>query len=176
MSFDASLFNIIYSAAHRYAILESFALFSAKYLIYVLVGLFILFILFKYSSRKRLYLLSLGSLAVILSRGIITELIRFFYYHPRPFVEFNLPIIDSSATSSLPSGHMAFLVPLALLVWHENRGWGKWFIALTLLVGIGRIAVGFHWPTDILLGIVVGSAIFYLVRKFLPKPWQDRRP
>ena len=170
MSFDTYLFNVIYGAAHRYAVLESFATFSAKYLIYVLVVLFILFILFKYGSRKRLYLLSLGSLAVIFSRGIVTEIIRFFYYRPRPFVELNLPIIDPSTVSSLPSGHMAFLVPLALLVWHEDRGWGKWFIALTLLVGVSRIAVGFHWPTDILFGIVVGSAIFYLVRRFLPKP------
>ena len=170
MSFDTYLFNVIYGAAHRYAVLESFATFSAKYLIYVLVVLFILFILFKYGSRKRLYLLSLSSLAVIFSRGIITELIRFFYYRPRPFVELSLPLVDYSASGAMPSGHMAFLVPLALLVWHEDRGWGKWFIALTLLVGVGRIAVGFHWPTDILLGIVVGSAIFYLVRKFLPKP------
>lgn len=167
---DLYLFNLIYGAAHHYVILELFALFSAKYLIYVLVGFFILFVLFKYSFRKRLYFLSLGSLAVILSRGIITELIRFFYYHPRPFIELNLPISDFLATSSLPSGHMAFLAPLALLVWHEDRGWGKWFITLTLLVGIGRIAVGFHWPTDILLGIVVGSGLFYLVRRFLPKP------
>ncbi len=170
MSLDLSLFNIIYGAAHRYAVLESLALFSAKYLVYVLAALFILFILFKYGSHKRLYLLCLGSLAVIFSRGIITELICFFYCRPSPFAELNLPLIDYSASGSLLSGHMMFLAPLALLVWHEDRSWGKWFIALTLLVGIGRIAVGFHWPTDILLGAMVGGAIFYLVRKFLPKP------
>ncbi len=170
MPFDLYLFNIIYSTAHRYAFLESFALFSAKYLIYILLALFIFFVLFKHSSHKRLYLISLSSLAVILSRGIITELIRFFYYRPRPFIELNLPIIASSAMSSVPSGHMAFLVPLTLLIWHENRLWGKWFIALTLIVGVSRIAVGFHWPTDIIAGIALGATLFYLIKRLLPKP------
>ncbi len=169
MSIDLYLFNLIYGVTHRYAILNWLASFSAKYIVYILVVVFILFLLFKYNSCKRLYLFSLGTLSVILSRGIVTELIRFFYYRPRPFVELNLPLVDYSASGSLPSGHMAFLVPLALLVWHEDRGWGKWFIALTLLVGIGRIAVGFHWPTDILFGVALGAALFYLVRKFLPK-------
>lgn len=170
MSFDLYLFNLIYGVTHRYAVLNWLTSFSAKYLIYVLVVIFILFLLFKYSLRKRLYLFSLVGLSVILSRGIVTELIRFFYHRPRPFVELNLPFVDYSASGSLPSGHMAFLVPLALLIWHENKSLGKWFVGLTLLVGLGRIAVGFHWPTDILLGIAVGAALFYLARRFLPKP------
>lgn len=169
MSFDLYLFNVIYGAAHHYSFLGWFANFFAKYLIYLLVAVLIIFLVSRYNWRKCLYLFSSGLLSVILSRGIVTELIRFFYHRSRPFIELNLSGIDYPDTGSLPSGHMTFLIPLSLLIWHEDKKLGKWFLISTLLIGLGRIAVGLHWPTDILLGIAVGIASFYLIRKFIPK-------
>jgi len=170
MSLDSSIFNFFYDLAGRYSLLGWLFSFLSENLIYILA---VIFLIFLFSSRitwrKRLYLFFLGTLSVVVSRGLITEIIHFLYYRARPFVELGLPSTDYAATSSLSSGHMAFIVPLSLLVWHEDKSLGKWFIAGSILIGLGRIATGYHWPTDILLGILVGTASFYLVRKFLPK-------
>ena len=169
MSFDSSVFNFLYNLAGRYSILGWLFSFLSNYLIYILTAILIIFLFSRFAWRERLYLFSLAILSVVVSRGIITELIRFFYYRARPFVELNLPV-DYPATSSLPSGHMAFLIPLSLLVWHEDKKLGKWFLIGTLLVGVARVAVGLHWPTDILLGVAVGAALFYLTKRLLPRP------
>ena len=60
-------------------------------------------------------------------------------------------------THSFPSGHtvsaFSFVVPwLALLGW--RRAWP--IVALAVLAGFSRIAVGAHWPGDVLAGALIG--------------------
>lgn len=169
MSLDSSIFNFLHNLAGQYSFLGWLFRFCSDDLIYVLAAVFVLYILSNFKSRRRIYLFSLGILSVVVSRGLIAEFIKYFYNRARPILELGLSSSGEALTSSFPSGHMAVLVPLTLLVWHENKKVGKWFIFGTILVGIGRIATAWHWPTDILAGIAVGAISFYLVRKFLPK-------
>mgnify|MGYP001567441470 CR=1 FL=1 len=170
MSLDLYLFKLLYDFPHRYGVLIWLANFISNYLIYFLVLTFILFLFFKVSSRERLYLLSLTILSIVITRGIVTEMIRFFYYRSRPFIELNLPVFDHAVSGSLPSGHMTFLIPMALAAWCENRKLGAWLFGLTILIGVTRVASGFHWPTDIISGIAIGAIFFYLIKRLLPRP------
>ena len=86
------------------------------------------------------------------------------------------------ATASFPSGHsmMAAVVYLtlgALLARVEPSLRVKTFVLgvaalLTLLVGVSRVYLGVHWPTDVLAGWAVGAAwalLFWLIARALQR-------
>ena len=62
-------------------------------------------------------------------------------------------------THSFPSGHTvsAFSFTVA---WLALLGWGRALpiVMLAALVGFSRIAVGAHWPVDVLAGALIGMA------------------
>ena len=61
---------------------------------------------------------------------------------------------------SFPSGHTltAFGVATLLVLGLQLRGWRlACVLALACLIGLSRIAVGAHWPLDVLGGAVLGS-------------------
>lgn len=178
MTFDTPLFKIINSLAGKWWPLDWLGIFLASYLGYFLV-LAAIFILIKEKEwRWRIYFFSLGALSVILARGILTEIIRFFYYRPRPFLVLQIqPLINHDLEGSFPSGHAAAFFALALAVFYFvgqrqdyfNKKWGWWFLAVAALMGLARIFVGVHWPLDVLIGAFIGLGSAFLIERILPK-------
>lgn len=175
---DNSLFNLIYSFAGKWWPLDWLGIFLANYLGYFLVlAIIILLISAKggpasggkiKDQKQRVYFFSLAILSVILARGIITEIIRFFYYQPRPFLILEIqPLIAHAPTGSFPSGHATAFFALALVVFYFNRKWGCWIFALSLFMGLARIFTGVHWPSDILAGALIGLGSVLIIKKIL---------
>jgi undecaprenyl-diphosphatase len=88
-----------------------------------------------------------------------------FYQRPRPDL---VPHGMEVFTASFPSGHammsaIAYLT-LASLIARVDRQRGVKILVLiigvsmTLLVGISRIYLGVHWPSDVVAGWCVGAA------------------
>lgn len=112
--------------------------------------------------------------AAVVARFGIVELVRTIAPRPRPFVtEAIVPLVEHAASASFPSGHATFLAALAvyfLLVGGRAEKAIGWFLfALAVLTGVGRVAAGLHWPTDILAGWVVGALISAGVCWYLKK-------
>jgi membrane-associated phospholipid phosphatase len=59
---------------------------------------------------------------------------------------------------SFPSGHTttAFVLAAVLALGLRGRGTAAWVLALALLAGLSRVAVGAHWPMDVAGGILCG--------------------
>ncbi len=104
------------------------------------------------------------SLAVV-GGILLSTLIKMGFDRPRPDVVSHGSYVY---TASFPSGHsmMAAVVYLtlgALLARVRPRKRVKAYIlscavVLTVLVGISRVYLGVHWPTDVLAGWAVGAA------------------
>jgi undecaprenyl-diphosphatase len=100
------------------------------------------------------------------------------------------PSIAPETTYSFPSGHAMGSVTLALVVvllcWHARAPWGwrlRWPAAIggalfVLMVGLSRIYLGVHYPSDILAGWAAASVwvvgMYGLVFYGTLRPWQPR--
>ena len=153
---NQSLFNLIFSLSHRILFVDSIMVALASQLPYFL-GLGALYLIFRSpGSRQRIFLFIETALALILARGLLTEIIRFFYHHARPFEALNIEPLFLASGSSFPSGHAAFFFALAMTFWLYDKKWGAWFFLFALVNGFARVYAGVHWPMDIVGGIAVG--------------------
>src|SRR3989338_2106853 len=84
LNLNELIFWKIHILAGQYQWLDLLIEFFAVYSGYVLIGVVLCLVIFRSSPRKRLMFLEAVASA-ILSRLVITEIIRAFYHHPRPF-------------------------------------------------------------------------------------------
>jgi len=103
----------------------------------------------------------------------VARLITHLVYLPRPQVlGLGHQWLAHAATSSLPSAHSTVAAALGAVWWWALRGsaWRWAGPALALLVGWGRVAVGVHFPADVLAGWLLGAACAGAAIAALPWP------
>lgn len=170
MGLETQIFNAIHDLAGQSKLLDWAMVFLASYLGYFLI-LGVIYILFKEKDWKKSFLnFSFLSIAVILSRGLLTEIIRFFYFRPRPFVALEFePLFNHSALqAAFPSGHASFYFALAFaLFFLGRRRLGLWYAVGAVFMGLARVYAGVHWPLDIVAGALVGLLAAFVVKSLL---------
>jgi undecaprenyl-diphosphatase len=95
----------------------------------------------------------------------LSETLKAFFDRPRPDL---VAHIVETTSASLPSGHAMMSAAIylsigALIARVQPKRRLKTYIhvtalVLTLLVGVSRIYLGVHWPTDVLAGWCLGAA------------------
>src|SRR3989338_1800407 len=140
-------------------------LFRAEYLLYVMIVVVFLFYAFdKNIGRVKLAIIH-AFLAGILSRFVFTEIIRFFYDRPRPFMVFDnvRQLIFHESSGSFPSGHASFSFALAMAIYYYYPKTSIIFFLGALAMGAGRVSAGVHWSSDIFGGMIVGIFSAWLI-------------
>lgn len=104
-------------------------------------------------------------LAATTGGAILSGVLKDIFLRARPDIVPHLVFVD---TASFPSGHamnsaIVFLTLGALLTRTQKRRAARLYlvaiaILLTLLVGISRVYLGVHWPSDVAAGWIVGAA------------------
>lgn len=172
---DLFIFNAIHSLANQLNILDWFAIFLAKYLPYILIIALIIFFLREKSWKEKIFLAVFAGLTAILSRGLLTEIIRFIYDRPRPFEALGFMSLIPNGDPSFPSGHAALFFALALAVFKFDKLWGKWFLAAAFAISLARIFVGIHYPSDILGGFAIALISFLIIDRLIKKSYMQEQ-
>ncbi len=174
MQFDTTLFEAIHGIVGTVSALDIAGTFFARSLPLLMAAAFLVFLIIEADWKVRFRKFAFAAIAIILSRWIIGETVQFFYPRVRPSVALNFEsLIPTPSSPSFPSGHAAILFALAAAVFLVNRRWGTWFFVGAFFVGIARVFVGVHWPSDIAAGAVAGIASAFVAWKFLFKPRTD---
>jgi undecaprenyl-diphosphatase len=91
--------------------------------------------------------------------------IRGFVERPRPFVDHQgLDVLVSGKTDfSFVSDHATITMALGVGLFVANRRFGIAGIGLALLEGFCRVYMGVHYPTDVVGGFALGTAVALLL-------------
>jgi undecaprenyl-diphosphatase len=131
----------------------------------------LLLLLFQAKFNKRKTLIAGVTISVTY---LLSMLMKRFFNKPRPFLQqavHLLPPVPSRKDSSFPSKHtaLAFAVSAFVIIYHRTWGLGLWL--LSLLVGISRIWMGQHYPSDIVGSAILGNITAFVVM-FTEKYWR----
>ncbi len=132
-----------------------------------LLGILILLVRRSYLSAGLLALA--GATEVVIVQGL-----KLLFARPRP------ALAGPEASLAFPSGHATgtamVLMLLAVLLFEERRKVRPWAegvaIGVALVVGITRLVLGEHWPTDVVAGWGLGwglAGTFLLFRIYLQR-------
>ena len=122
----------------------------------------------------------------LMSSNFLNGLVKIFFHAPRPYwYSTSVKAYTPEGSFGIPSGHaqnsVVFFGTLARFI---RRTWG-WIIALLLMffIGLSRIYLGVHFPTDVFAGWLIGAILFglllrleqpvlqWLKRLSLPSQW-----
>ncbi|QBJ94550.1 phosphatase PAP2 family protein [Rhodococcus sp. ABRD24] len=86
---------------------------------------------------------------------------------PAGTVEFaNRRGLPAPTSSSFPSGHAASAAAFATGVALEHPALGAALVPVAAAVAYSRVHTGVHWPTDVVAGAAVGSAVAFATRRW----------
>lgn len=117
--------------------------------------------------------------AMVVARGLA----RMLPYRERPFFDpglhFQWPYhVDADQFirwSSFPSDHAALFAALAMGLYFRSKRAGVAVFAYVVAVTFfPRIYMGYHWPSDILAGFVLGILVAYVALIPTVKSWSKR--
>lgn len=132
------------------------------------IALMSLLIMLRLGLSQRLRTLAVYSATVIGTSGVVA-LLKHLVDRPRPA---ELLAVYQESSTSFPSFHAALtlvvLFFLAYLLQKKCRTWAMsvnlWLgvVIITILMGVTRIYLGVHYPTDVLAGYVLGFGCFLI--------------
>ena len=103
-------------------------------------------------DRKVLTVMLVGS---ILNR-LVVSVLKSWFDRDRP------PVVDHlvhASAAAMPSGHAANAAFVAVALFVFVPRWRWWAVGGAGIVGLSRVLLGVHWPTDVLVGWFVGGVV-----------------
>ena len=103
-------------------------------------------------------------LAAVLSAGLglaVGKVISELVDRARPFVADPHGVhlfANHAADPGFPSDHATAAFAIAVAILLRKRAWGIFAIVAATVLSVGRVALGVHYPSDVLGGAALGSA------------------
>lgn len=167
---NEQIFYFFNNLAGQNAFLDLLLVFLSNWFGYLLLGGLVIFLVFHKDKKQ-----GVRDLFVVLAAAIaayaLSKIIKAFVPNPRPFET----LMDAHVLythgggDSFPSGHATFYMSLAASLFFYHRKLAFAYFLGALIIGSARIAVGVHWPFDILggwiLGGVIGASVYYFYNR-----------
>ncbi len=144
--------------------MDFIAIFSAQYLIFIIIILGIAYFLHRPIREKReILIFSFFALPIIF---IISRICAALYFDPRPFVVNHfLSLIPHQPNNGFPSDHTLLSSAVAMIIWHFNKKLGWFLMGLALIVGLSRVYVGVHHYIDIFTSLIISATTVLVMEK-----------
>ncbi|MDD8049061.1 MAG: phosphatase PAP2 family protein [Thomasclavelia sp.] len=114
-----------------------------------------------YLSHSSLFINTV--LIPLISFSIVT-LIRKIIDRPRPFIKYDFePLYYKKEGESFPSRHTVSAISIAVALFHVNMVIGIVVLILASLVALSRILSGVHYPSDVIVGILIALLVYIAV-------------
>lgn len=117
----------------------------------------------------------LAGAAMVAGAGLLDQVVKNVACRARPNAPHagdffsNFPCFPASYSyASFPSGHAttAFATALILSFWCPR--YTSLFLTLAVLVGLSRVVLGAHFPSDVMAGAVLGIGVALVVSAYVP--------
>lgn len=155
---DHYLSNMVYSIRNPFLtdIMYFFSFLGGEFLL-ILGTLLVTYFLWKKHTKEAVFFV------FVLTTGYILNLItKLIFQIPRPNIDPLYLITDYSYPSGHSMGSFIFYMTLAFLVYHFTKNKlisFLFFVLMTLIIlciGLSRVYLGVHYPSDVLGGYVAG--------------------
>ena len=171
---DRSVYQALYSGGHPALILIGRFFTALGDPTVLIIGGFLIGAWLWREGRGRF---AVGLLLVVLIGRGLTEAQKYWIARARPDIEPHLVVVK---TWSFPSGHatssMIFYLVLALAI--APVGWRRIAAAaailLSLLIGLSRVMLGVHWPSDVIGGWCFGLLWVLVTLRPAERLFRDR--
>jgi undecaprenyl-diphosphatase len=135
-----------------------------KYTFYVLIGVFLFFSSKNLQKEGKTFLI-LSLVSVLVLGDVLSNLIKNITIRLRPeqsLESFHLTTVKYSF--SFPSNHAFNLFALSTALWifhkrnySQNPSLHRFCLVLAVIVSLGRVLMGRHYPSDVMVGMILGT-------------------
>ncbi|ENW04550.1 phosphatase PAP2 family protein [Acinetobacter beijerinckii] len=160
------LFHVINSLATKYPIIDQIAIFLADDLNTFFISFLVFLLVVQWKTYHQIFT---KTLFIVLVSLVLSDLIEFFYHHPRPFqLDLGHKLIGHGLSSSFPSQHTLTMVVIGFTYLFAGFKWiGYIGLSTSLIVGLSRVYVGVHFPFDVVGSFLIGFILVLSTRYLL---------
>ncbi|MCL6631531.1 MAG: phosphatase PAP2 family protein [Alicyclobacillus herbarius] len=148
--------------------LDGFMVTVARWTPFVMVGLIAATVVLAFTQPQfHAVLHGFSAIAAAAAARFINEPITRAFCRPRPFEQMSFfPLVSHERGGSYPSNHAtgAFALAVSMLA---VPGIGWILLVLAALLSVSRVYVGLHYPSDIVGGVLHGTAVALLISWYL---------
>ncbi|MDD2411394.1 MAG: phosphatase PAP2 family protein [Bacteroidales bacterium] len=162
-----------YIHANRVESLDPFFYYLSFLTTAVTIGIFVFLIVIYFKKRSKQILNSIFVLlSIVLTSSFATLFLKILFSRERPFLTYeDITKLSQAGSMSFPSGHTAeaFAVAFGISFLFPQKKFVIPVFIWAILVAYSRMALGVHFPFDILAGIllslIISGAIFLPYKK-----------
>jgi undecaprenyl-diphosphatase len=168
MNPDSALFHLVNNLAGASPILDAFVSFLVNdYALPALFAFIVGALWFAGADRAQHERNQRGVLYTLLGLLIANVIVKacwMLFFRPRPFaMEDGVKLLFyRPSVSSFPSEPVATLTALAFGVFLFQPRLGSLMLGLTFAFAFGRVMAGVHYPSDVIVGVLIGVLAVYL--------------
>ncbi|MGL4588819.1 MAG: phosphatase PAP2 family protein, partial [Mycoplasmatales bacterium] len=169
--FDSSILETILSYHNEFfdKVMILISDLSDNGIIFLVLALILL--LFQNFRKYGFYIIAASAINFLITGVILKPLID--RLRPCNTLYAERVLVMCSQSGSMPSGHVSAVFAGATIVYYMNKKAGIVALIFSVLVGYSRLYLNQHWPSDVIVGAIIGILcgiiVIVLDKKFLSK-------